>query len=153
MWNFVFVFASVVLLADAFQEVPVYQPHYSTTIECKVPGPYENGKKRFVSSPMRTVIDEPRLRLSLVPGTNPDDCWELPYIEVKEPDLPPEGSDELRGLFSNYHYSVLNSHINVNKLDYIRVRFDLLLAVFTANFLMNVALQLLNFYAIQGFKY
>ena len=99
MWTSLIVLATVLLLAESYTSFePIYPPPYTTTIECKVPGPYENGKKRFVSDPMRTVIDEPRLRLPLIPGQNPEDCWVLPPIQVKEPYLPPEGSDELQGV-------------------------------------------------------
>lgn len=97
MWTSLFVLATALLVVDCYQSYePIYPPPYTTTIECKIPGPYENGRKRFVSPPMRTVIDEPRLRLSLLPGQNESDCWRLPDIAVKEPYLP-EDNDRLQG--------------------------------------------------------
>lgn len=97
MWTILLIFASAMLMAESYQDHdPLHSPHHTTTIVCMVPGPYENGKKRFVQDPMRTVIEEPRLRLPLLPGENPDDCWELPPIEVKQPYLPKD-EDELAG--------------------------------------------------------
>ena len=88
MWTSLFFFISAVLLAESTQVFePVYPPPFDTTITCMVPGPYENGKKRFVSPPNQVPIPEPILQLSLLPG-QADGCWELPVIEVKEPYIP-----------------------------------------------------------------
>ena len=93
MWTPLFFFASVILLAEPFQVFePVYPPPFDTTITCMVPGPFENGKKRFVADPGRVPIPEPILELSLTPGQDADACWQLPEIVVKEPYIPEDPS-------------------------------------------------------------
>lgn len=89
MWTSLLTLASVALLAQSYQDfVPVRYPPITTTIVCMIPGPYENGKKRTVSSPDRIPIPEPVLRLSLIPPRTDEECWTVPEIVVKQPDLP-----------------------------------------------------------------
>ena len=89
MWTALFFFTAAILLAESYQVFePIYPPRYDTTIVCMVPGPYENGKKRFISPPNRVPVPEPTLQLSLSPGQNISGLWELPMIEVKEPYIP-----------------------------------------------------------------
>jgi len=88
MWTSLLIIASVVLLGESFQDHdPVYPPPIDTYIQCMVPGPYEASKKRFASPPMRVPVPEPILELPLLPR-GPDECYELPPIQVKEPYVP-----------------------------------------------------------------